>query len=223
MFGVFFGNIVLTPLWLQQMMGYTATWAGFATAPMGILSVLTAPIVGRLITKIDPRLIVTYGMGVLAISFFMRFQLTTQADFAHVAWPMFVLGAGVPACLITLTALGVSDLPPEKTAGGSGLQNFFRVLSMAIGTSVTQTFWENATKASRADLVAIIDPNTRFQLPPNLPSSAALPLFSKAVDGQAVMLATNSFYEWATVLILVFAAIIWLAKRPKGPLKQAAH
>ncbi|MFG1428819.1 DHA2 family efflux MFS transporter permease subunit [Roseixanthobacter glucoisosaccharinicivorans] len=223
MFGVFFGNIVLTPLWLQQMMGYTATWAGFATAPMGILAVATAPIVGRLLTKIDPRLIVTYGMGVLAISFYMRFHLTTQADFAHVAWPMFVLGAGVPACLITLTSLGVSDLPPEKVASGSGLQNFMRVLSMAIGTSVTQTYWEHATKASRADLVAIIDPTTRFQLPANLPPSAALPLFSKAVDGQAVMLATNSFYEWATVLILVFAALIWLAKRPKGPLKQAAH
>jgi DHA2 family multidrug resistance protein len=223
MFGVFFGNIVLTPLWLQQMMGYTATWAGYATAPMGILSVATAPIVGRLLPKIDPRLIVTFGMGMLATSFFMRFHLTTQADFASVAWPMFVLGAGVPACLITLTALGVSDLPPEKTAGGAGLQNFLRVLSMAIGTSVTQTYWENATKASRADLVAIIDPTTRFRLPPNLPSSAALPLFSRVVDGQAVMLATNDFYEWATVLILIFTALIWLAKRPKGPLKQAAH
>ncbi|WP_230588579.1 DHA2 family efflux MFS transporter permease subunit [Sphingobium yanoikuyae] len=223
MFGVFFGNIVLTPLWLQQQMGYTATWAGFATAPMGILAVATAPIVGRLLPKIDPRLIVTYGMGVLAISFFMRFHLTTQADFASVAWAMFVLGAGVPACLITLTALGVSDLPPDRVAGGSGLQNFLRVLSMAIGTSLTQTYWENASKASRSDLVAIIDPTTRFQLPPNLPPSAALPLFSKAVDGQAVMLATNDFYEWATVLILLFAGLIWLAKRPKGPLQQAAH
>lgn len=223
MFGVFFGNIVLTPLWLQQQMGYTATWAGFATAPMGILAVATAPIVGRLLSKIDPRLIVTYGMGVLAVSFFMRFHLTTQADFASVAWAMFVLGAGVPACLITLTALGVSDLPPHKVAGGSGLQNFLRVLSMAIGTSLTQTYWENATKASRADLVAIIDPTTRFQPPPNLPGSAALPLFSRAVDSQASMLATNSFYEWAMILILFFAAIIWLAKKPKGPLQQAAH
>ena len=49
MFGIFFGNIVLTPLWLQQQMGYTATWAGYAMAPMGILAVLTAPIVGRLV------------------------------------------------------------------------------------------------------------------------------------------------------------------------------
>ncbi|PTD16807.1 DHA2 family efflux MFS transporter permease subunit [Sphingomonas fennica] len=223
MFGVFFGNIVLTPLWLQQQLGYTASWAGFATAPMGILAVTTAPIVGRLLSKVDPRLIVTYGMGVLAVSFAMRLQLTTQASFGSVAWAMFVLGAGVPACLITLTALGVSDLPPEKGAGGSGLQNFLRVLSMAIGTSLTQTYWDNATKARRADLVAIIDPTTRPQPPANLPGSAALPLFSRVVDGQASMLATNSFYEWAAILILAFAGLIWLAKKPEAPLEQAAH
>jgi DHA2 family multidrug resistance protein len=223
MFGLFFGNIVLTPLWLQQMMGYTATWAGFAMAPIGILAVATAPIVGRLLPKIDPRLIVTYGMGMLAVSFFMRMLLNTQADFASVAWAMFVLGAGVPACLITLTALGISDLPPEKTAGGAGLQNFLRVLSMAIGASVTETYWENATKINRANLVGIIDPTTHLQPPPNLPSSAAAPLLSNAVEAQGAMLATNDFYGWATILILVFAALIWLAKRPKGPLRQSTH
>ncbi|HVZ06642.1 DHA2 family efflux MFS transporter permease subunit [Rhodopila sp.] len=217
MFGLFFGNIVLTPLWLQQMMGYTATWAGFATAPMGILAVVTAPIVGRLLPKIDPRLIVTYGMCVLAVSFFMRMGFTTQADYGNTAWAMFVLGAGVPACLITLTALGVSDLPPEKVAGGSGLQNFLRVLSMAIGTSLTQNYWQNATRAARSQLVGAIGSYGHTPLPANLP------LFSMQVDGQAVMLATNDFYQNATILILAFAALIWLAKRPKGPLQQAAH
>jgi len=103
MFGLFFGNIVLTPLWLQQQMGYTALWAGLATAPMGMLAVATAPIVGRLLPKIDPRILVTYGMVVLGISFFMRSQLTSQADYASIALPMLVLGAGVPACIITLT------------------------------------------------------------------------------------------------------------------------
>src|SRR3546814_16437151 len=47
MFGLFCGNIVLTPLWLQQMLGSTATWEGFAPAPMGIMAVLTAPSVDR--------------------------------------------------------------------------------------------------------------------------------------------------------------------------------
>lgn len=223
MFGVFFGNIVLTPLWLQQMMGYTATWAGFATAPMGILAVITAPIVGRLMARIDPRLIVSFGMMVLSVSFYMRAHLNAQADYMSVAIAMFVLGAGVPACLVTLTSLAVSDLPPEKVASGSGMQNFIRIMAMAVGASLTSTYWEAATKENRANLVSIIDPATTLTPPPGLPADAGLAVFSKMVDAQAVMLATNDFYAMATILILLFAAVVWLAKRPKGPLKQVGH
>ncbi len=223
MFGLFFGNIVLTPLWLQQMMGYTATWAGFATAPMGILAVITAPIVGRLMAKIDPRLIVSYGMVVLAISFYMRAHFNAQADYMSVAMAMLVLGAGVPACLVTLTSLAVSDLPPEKVANGSGLQNFIRIMAMAVGASLTSTYWEDAIKENRANLVSIIDPATTLTPPSGLSADSGLALFSKMVDAQAVMLATNDFYAMATILILIFAGVVWLAKRPKGPLKQVSH
>ena len=223
MFGLFFGNIVLTPLWLQQMMGYTATWAGFATAPMGILAVATAPIVGRLLAKVDPRLIVTFGMVVLAISFLMRAHFTAQTDYFHIAMAMLVLGAGVPACLVTLTSLGVADLPPERVAGGSGLQNFIRIMAMAVGASLTSTYWDHMTKASRANLAAEIDPMAGMTPPPGLAPEVGLPVFSRLVDAQAVMLATNDFYAMAAVLMLVFAGVIWLAKRPNGPLKAVGH
>jgi DHA2 family multidrug resistance protein len=225
MYGIFFGNIVLTPLWLQEWMGYTATWAGYATAPMGFLAVATSPLVGRLLPKADPRWLVSYGMGVLAASFAMRALLTSDADFMYVGVPTFVLGAGIPACVITLTSLGVSDLPTEKIAAGSGLQNFLRVLCMAVGSSLTQTYWEHMTKFNRAELVAAIDPlapmNVSSQLiRAGVPPHSAVPMFSRLVDGQAIMLATNDFYQLATLLMLGSIAVIWLIKRPKGPLKK---
>jgi DHA2 family multidrug resistance protein len=228
MFGIFFGGIVLTPLWLQQQMGYTATWAGYATAPMGILAVATAPIVGKLLPKVDPRWIASYGMGVLALSFYMRAHLTSQADFMSIAVTMLVLGAGVPACLITLTSLGVAELPADKIASGSGLQNFLRVLSMAIGSSLTQTYWEHAAKLNRAELTAIIDPVAAREIAANamragIPSGSAPAFFSRMVDGQAVMLATNDFYAWTTVLMVASIGVVWLIKRPKGPLHTVAH
>jgi DHA2 family multidrug resistance protein len=228
MFAIFFGNLVLTPLWLHVQLGYTATWAGYATAPMGILAVVSAPIVGRLLPRIDPRWIVSFGLGVLAVSFFMRAHMTSSVDYMTVAIAMFVLGAGIPACVVTLTSLGVSDLPPEKVAGGAGLQNFLRIMSMAIGASITQTYWEHVTKSSRADHVAAIDPTT-FQ---DIASQAgaigfdadrAPHLFSGLVDGQAVMLATNDFYAAATLLMLGLIALAWVIRRPKGPLKTVAH
>jgi MFS transporter, DHA2 family, multidrug resistance protein len=228
MYGIFFGNIVLTPLWLQQQMGYTATWAGYATAPMGILAVATSPLVGRLLPKIDPRWLVSYGMGMLAISFFMRVLLTTQVDFMSVAIPTFVLGAGIPACVITLTSLGVSDLPPQKIANGAGLQNFLRVLCMALGSSLTQTYWEHMAKFNRAELVAAIDPAARMAFASTasqagVPRASTATLLSRMVDGQAVMLATNNFYALATALMIASIAVVWFVKRPKGPLKAIAH
>jgi len=223
MFGLFFGNIVLTPLWLQLMMGYTATWAGFAIAPMGILAVVTAPIIGRLLNRVDPRLIVTYGMVVLGIAYDMRAHLTAQADYWHVAAAMLVLGAGVPACLVTLTSLGVADLPQERVAAGSGLQNFIRIMAMAVGASLTSTYWDHMTKASRANLVATIGSSAGTNAPPGILGDASQPAFSRLVDVQSVMLATNDFYAMATILILLFAGVIWLARRPKGPLKQVSH
>jgi DHA2 family multidrug resistance protein len=140
-----------------------------------------------------------------------------------VAIAMFVLGAGVPACLVTLTSLAVSDLPPEKVANGSGLQNFIRIMAMAVGASLTSTYWEDATKENRANLVSIIDPATTLTTPSGLPADSGLAVFSKMVDAQAVMLATNDFYAMATILIVIFAGVVWLAKRSKGPLKQVSH
>lgn len=228
MFGIFFGNIVLTPLWLQQQMSYTATWAGYATAPMGILAVVTAPIVGRLMPKIDARFIVSIGMGVLAASFFMRAHLTTQGDYMSVAMAMFVLGAGVPACIICLTSLGVSDLPEDKVANGAGLQNFLRIMSMAVGASLTQTYWEHMSRLNRAELVSAIDPSNIAQIAEGArralgSEASAVALFSRQVDAQAVMLATNDFYAMATILMLACIGVVWLIKRPKGELKAIAH
>ena len=65
-FGAFFASIVILPLWLQSNMGYTATWAGYATGIMGILAVLCSPLVGKAVEKFDPRMIVCLGILGLA-------------------------------------------------------------------------------------------------------------------------------------------------------------
>jgi DHA2 family multidrug resistance protein len=228
MFGIFFGSIVLTPLWLQQQMGYTATWAGYATAPMGILAVVASPIIGRLLPKTDPRWLVTYGMGVLAVSFCMRALLTSQVGFMPLILPTFIMGAGIPACVITLSSLGVSDLPAAKIANGAGLQNFLRILCMAVGSSLTQTYWEHMAKFNRAELVTALNPDAPAIVASQaaqagVPFQGATVLLSRMLDGQSFMLATNDFYALATVLMVASIAVIWFIKRPKGALKVIAH
>ncbi|HVN46278.1 MAG TPA: DHA2 family efflux MFS transporter permease subunit, partial [Steroidobacteraceae bacterium] len=70
-YGLFFGNVVLLPLWLQQYMGYTATLAGWVLAPVGFLAILLSPVVGRISDRVDPRILVTISFGIFALVLFM--------------------------------------------------------------------------------------------------------------------------------------------------------
>lgn len=96
---------------------------------------------------------------------------------------------------------------------------------MAIGSSLTQTYWEHMTKFNRAELVAAIDPSAPAAMgsqltPAGVPAESAIAMFSRLVDSQAIMLATNDFYQEATILMLASIGVIWLIKRPKGPLQK---
>jgi len=64
---LYFGNVVLLPLWLQQYMGYTATLAGLVLAPVGLLALVFTPLVGRFSDRIDPRILVTISFAVFAL------------------------------------------------------------------------------------------------------------------------------------------------------------
>ena len=75
-FGAFFATIVILPLWLQTNMGYTATWAGYATGIMGIFAVLSAPLVGKATETFDPRLIVCLGIAGLGLTMAWRTGFT---------------------------------------------------------------------------------------------------------------------------------------------------
>lgn len=86
-YGVFFGNIVLLPLWLQTQMGYTSSWADLVLAPSGVLAFLLSPAVGRNIGRVDPRYFATVAFVIFAWCSFLRAGFATNADYATLALP----------------------------------------------------------------------------------------------------------------------------------------
>jgi DHA2 family multidrug resistance protein len=94
-YGVFFGNVVLLPLWLQQYMGYTATLAGMALAPVGLLAIILSPLVGRNVSRMDPRYLATAAFAIFAVVMFMRSHFNTQVDFNTLMVPTIVQGAAM--------------------------------------------------------------------------------------------------------------------------------
>ena len=120
-YGLFFGNVVLLPLWLQQYMGYTATDAGMALAPVGILAILLTPIVGKNVAKWDPRWMATGAFIMFAVVLWMRSNFTSQTDFVTILVPTLIQGGAMAFFFIPLTTLTLAGLPPERIPAAAGL------------------------------------------------------------------------------------------------------
>jgi DHA2 family multidrug resistance protein len=222
-YGLFFGNVVLLPLWLQQYMGYTATEAGMVLAPVGLLAILLTPFVGRTVNKVDPRLFVTAAFAVFALVMFMRSQFNTSADFATLMLPTIVQGAAMAVFFIPLVTLSLSGLAPERIPAASGLFNFARITAGSFGTSIATTLWDQRASLHHAQLVEHMgagDPATSQALAA-LQAAGSSPqqsyeMLNHMVDQQAFMLSVNDVFYVSAALFLMLIGVVWLARPVRG-------
>ncbi|HLZ74773.1 DHA2 family efflux MFS transporter permease subunit [Phenylobacterium sp.] len=225
--GAFFATNVLTPLWLQSNMGYTATWAGYITGLIGILAIVSAPITAQVMTKTDPRRILFAGVAWLAVTTFMRSHGLSQMTFWQIGVWLFVAGAAMPMFFLPVTTVALGAVNPEETADASGLLNFLRTIAGAVATSIVSTVWENNATRNHADLAATM-PGAQTTVDsltgPAMNSAAALGTVNDLVGGQAVMLATNQLFLACAVVFAIAAALVWITPRPTRAVDaSAAH
>jgi MFS transporter, DHA2 family, multidrug resistance protein len=217
-FGAFFAGNVLTPLWLQTLMGYTATWAGYATAGFGVAALLVSPVAGKLTTKVDPRWLVFAGVAWLALICLYRTGANADMTFGQVAFQVSLMGFGLPLFFLPLTTASLGSVEPEEVAAAAGLQNFIRTLAGAVGTSVVNTVWENNTTRNHAELAGILNNTTATvdtYVRAGLSGTQALHSLEKLVNDQAIMLSTNHVFLGCAAAFGVAACAIWLSPRPR--------
>jgi DHA2 family multidrug resistance protein len=222
-YGLFFGNVVLIPLWLQQYMGYTATDAGLVLAPVGVLAFFLSPWVGRNISRYDPRVLASLSFIVFSVVLAMRSWFTTDADYATIALPAVVQGVAVALMFVPMTTILLSGLGPERIAAATGLSNFFRMTAGAFGTSVTTTLWDNRAQLHHAQLIEHIgdfNGNSAQALAQmqaqGMSPEQSLAMVDRLIDVQSYTLAADELFYGAAGLFLVLIAFIWLAHPQAG-------
>ncbi|MEO8936079.1 MAG: DHA2 family efflux MFS transporter permease subunit [Burkholderiaceae bacterium] len=222
-YGVFFGNVVLMPLWLQQYMGYTATDAGLLTAPVGLLAILLSPFVGKYIAKVDPRLFATAAFMIFGAALYWRTFYNTQANFGYLVRPIILQGAAMAFFFIPLVTLTLSGLPPDRIAAASGLSNFARITAGAFGTSIATTMWEDRATLHHAQLAESINhgSTSATQYIQQLQSSGlspaqALAAINRTIDVQAYMLGANDIFYASAILFVLLVGVVWIARPAKG-------
>ena len=220
-YALFFGNVVLLPLWLQQFMGYTATAAGMALAPVGVLAILLTPIVGRKVGQWDPRRMATGAFIVFALVLWMRSRFNTETDFVTVLIPTVIQGAAMAFFFIPLTTITLSGLPPERIPAAAGLSNFVRITAGAMGVSITTTLWESRAAMHHAHLTeTLVQGQGVFAQTLNgltasgLTMPQALAQVNRLIDQQAYTRAVDDIFLASAFLFLTLIATIWLTHRP---------
>lgn len=223
-FMLYFGAIVLMPLLMQTQMGYTATEAGLATAPIGILPVLLSPVIGKNAHKLDMRWVVTFSFLMFAVCFYWRYSTFNPAmDFASVAWPQFVQGFAIAGFFMPLTTITLSNMKPQQLASASSLSNFMRTLAGSIGASLTTWQWEHREGLHHTQLtehISLYDSATRDTLAAmqqaGLSAEQAAAMIAADISRQGLFLGANEVFWLATVLFLLLTGLVWLSRPPKA-------
>jgi MFS transporter, DHA2 family, multidrug resistance protein len=218
-YAAFFAVGLLVPLWLQRNLGYTAIWAGFASAPIGILPVLLTPLVGKYATKFDLRMLASFAFVVMALTSFFRAGFNLDVDFQRVAEVQLWQGLGVALFFMPVLTILLSDLEPHEIAAGSGLATFVRTLGGSFAASLTTWAWNQRSTIHHARLTEHIDaydPNiqqTVATLGQGDPQRGAMVL-NQMISQQAVQIGFNEIFHLLGILFLVVIVFVWIAKPP---------
>jgi DHA2 family multidrug resistance protein len=134
-----YGLTYLFPLYLEEIRGDNALLVGETLFVSGVAMFLSAPIVGRLAAKADPRFLVMSGFFILAVGAWQMTYLTKDWDFLQLLWPQIFRGIGIMLAIVPITNLALGTLPPDRLKNASGLFNLSRNLGGAVGLAMLNT------------------------------------------------------------------------------------
>src|SRR5690606_12851952 len=216
-----FSVALMIPQWLQRDMGYTAIWAGLATAPLGILPIMVAPVLGKFGHKVDMRYLATIAFFVLSMTSFLRSGFNLQVNFEHVAGVQLIMGVGVALFFMPVLQILLSDLDGREIAAGSGLATFLRTLGGSFAASLTPWLWARRTQEHHANLpehMSAHQPGMQDQVAAmgqgDLQHGAAM--LNNMINHQASQMGFNDIFFLLGWVFLAIITFLWLARPPFG-------
>lgn len=221
---LFFGSAVLLPLWLQTQMNYTAFWAGVAIMPVGLFPLFLSPLVGKILNRVDPRVLATFSFACFAASFFWFSTLNSFVGLYEIMLPRLFQGIGVSFFFIPLIAIALSPFNHADLAGASGVFNFIRLVTGGgFGTALSVTFWNRREIFHHARLTESFIPSqlTTSQFYEelnaiNIHSGMTDEIVEQIITQQAYVLAINDIFYFSAWAFLVSIPFIWFCQRPQA-------
>ena len=213
------------PVYLGRIRGYDALMIGETMFVSGVAMFLTAPIIGRLMTSVDMRLIIAFGLVTFAIGSYQMTWITRDYDFWELFVPQVLRGVGMMCAMVPTNTIALGTLPPERVKNASGLFNLMRNLGGAIGLAVINQVlnertdlhisrlhervnWGNATATETLNMLT-----QRLQ---GAGDSAlmAMKQLSQIVHRQAAVMGYSDAFFLLTIFYVGLSLLVLLLKKP---------
>lgn len=224
-----YSSIMLIPLFLQTLMGYSATDAGMVMAPGGVATLITMPLVGAMLAKRDGRKIVLTGLFIGATAMFIMQGLNLEASYWSFVWPRIVLGIGLAMIFVPLTTVTLAVIPRAEMGNATGVFNLLRNIGGSVGIAIAATQLTRLSQFYQTSLVPHINQyNPIFQMRFNTlkqtliakgiqsdqASQTALGMLYGMLRRQAGVLAYNRIFFIIGLAFLAIIPLLFILKRP---------
>jgi DHA2 family multidrug resistance protein len=223
-----YSSIMLIPLFLQTLMGYSATDAGMVMAPGGVATLITMPFVGAALAKRDGRKVVFFGLLIGSTSMFIMQGLNLQGAFWNYTWPRIVLGFGLAMIFVPLTTVTLATIPKPEMGNATGMFNLLRNLGGSVGIAMATTLLARLEQFYQNNLIAHVTPyNPTWQMrleglkqtlitrgtSTGQADKTALGMMYGVLRRQAGVLAFNRIFFIIGLAFLVIIPLLLLLKR----------
>jgi len=224
-----YGLTYIYPVYLAQVRGYNSLMIGETMFVSGVAMFATAPLVGRLSARFDPRFLLVGGFLLFALGTFQMHYLTKDWDFWELFWPQIFRGVGLMAAMIPITNAALGTLPLDRVKNASGLFNLMRNLGGAIGLAAINTVLNdrmdlhltrlhdsaNWARGPATDMLANL--TARFHDYGSNAQLMALKEMSLIFRREATVMSFSDVFLILTILFVALAALGFVMKRPAAP------
>lgn len=186
------GGMFMLPLFLQQLVGFTATQTGLVLVPGALATAVAMPICGKLSDKADVRLLSGFGLVVFAASMWMMSHLDARAGTADLLIPQILRGIGMGFCFVPLSVVAMARIPREQMGQATGLFNLTRQIGGSLGVTWLASLLDSYRAGYQSHLVGWVNPYSDIVRSEVASTGAALA--ARGIAGDANGLAVMTMY-----------------------------
>jgi DHA2 family multidrug resistance protein len=217
----YLASLALMTPYLQTLMGYPVTTAGIVMGPRGLGTMACMFLMGKLIGRIDTRLLLAIGLGLTAWAMYDMTGWTPDVSQWTIVWVGFIQGAGLGFLFVPLTTIAFATLPAQMRGEGTGLYNLSRNIGSSAGISVVTALISENTQMNHETISAYVTHFNRFFFAPAAESMSPFTASGRAslnevITNQATIIAYIDDFKLLMIMSLVAVPLVIFLREPKS-------